>query len=538
MTITIRQALDSDAEGVRNIFASSYGKSYPYPQFYDTQSLKKMIFDDDTLVLVAEDDDNGQLIGTASIIMDFGRYGDLVGEFGRLVVHPDGRRRGLGMLLMKERLAHAEGRLHVGLVENRVVHAFSQRISDAYGFHSVGFLPHKLSFNDRESVAPYVRHFGQALQLRRNNPRVIPEAFALAELALRNCGITPDVIVDDEEPAYPHSDRYTLDCLTADGYASLFRLQRGRLAHREITGPARLSVGLFRLRASHSTYLLAREEDRIVGAVGYTHSKVERAVNVFELITADERPIRFLLAELERTCRQELDADYVDIDVSAYSPRMQRTVLEMGFLPAAYLPAHMLHRAERRDVIRFVRLYVPFHAVPDTLHEATLPMFRIVQRTFATREILPRVKAAIPNIDLFADLTGEQVRRLASSCRLASFPAGRRIFTEGEADGNAYILLDGRVEITLEGGAEDVGSVLEGECLGEMALLNAAPHSASATASTDVEAAVLSHEDFNTLVRRRPDIGVVVYRNLARGLGEKLHRLDIRVAGGDAQQTS
>ena len=39
-----------------------------------------------------------------------------------------------------------------------------------------------------------------------------------------------------------------------------------------------------------------------------------------------------------------------------------------------------------------------------------------------------------------------------------------------------------------------------------------------------VEAAELLHRDLADLIRRRPDIGVIIYRNLAVGLGDKLLR--------------
>ena len=46
-----------------------------------------------------------------------------------------------------------------------------------------------------------------------------------------------------------------------------------------------------------------------------------------------------------------------------------------------------------------------------------------------------------------------------------------------------------------------------------------------------VEAAVLGRDEMESLVRRRPDIGLVLYRNLAAQLGEKLIRADRRMMG-------
>jgi CRP-like cAMP-binding protein len=90
-----------------------------------------------------------------------------------------------------------------------------------------------------------------------------------------------------------------------------------------------------------------------------------------------------------------------------------------------------------------------------------------------------------------------------------------------------HVVLRGEVAIVVAGSATPVGVVRNGECLGEMSLLTAAAHSATATALTHVETAVLEHQDLAELIRRRPDIGLHIYRNLAVGTGEKLKRLDV-----------
>jgi CRP-like cAMP-binding protein len=109
---------------------------------------------------------------------------------------------------------------------------------------------------------------------------------------------------------------------------------------------------------------------------------------------------------------------------------------------------------------------------------------------------------------------------------VAAFGPDQVIFRQGDADRAMHVVLQGEVSIKLEGAAAPVpvGVVKGGECLGEMSLLTAAPHSATATARTPVETAVLSHEDLTGLIRLRPDIGVSLYKNLAIGLGEKLKR--------------
>jgi CRP-like cAMP-binding protein len=72
-----------------------------------------------------------------------------------------------------------------------------------------------------------------------------------------------------------------------------------------------------------------------------------------------------------------------------------------------------------------------------------------------------------------------------------------------------------------------VGIIEVNETAGELSLVrNNHPHAATILATADTEAAVLEHEELAALLRRRPDIGVVFYGNLAAQLGSKLLRAD------------
>lgn len=526
--IHIRVAGEEDASWIREIFESTYGEDYAYPEFYEETFLKKLIYSDDTLVLVAEDDDKGMVVGTASVVLESGAYTDLVGEFGRLAVHPTAWGQGIGSMLLQERIKRVEDRLHVGFMEARVTHPFSLTNGLRHGFAPVGFLPLKLRFGGhRENTALLVQYFGEALELRRNHPRIIPEAYQLAGVAMDQVGIKRDFIVDENAPPYPHGGEYTIQELSAQGYSSLLRIERGRLRKREVFGPLRLHYGFFRLRAEHSNYLIAWQGDHIAGAVGFTLDKCEQIVRIFELICLEDQAVRLLLHELEVRTRDEYDMCYMEIDVSAHAPGMQRTLLELGYVPAAYVPAMAFHRVERLDVLKMVRLLIPCDTGPMTLVPPVEDLAELILRGFQRQEMLPRIGELLDRIGLFAGLSEEQVQRMAASCGHASFGAGDLIFSQESECSETYIVLDGEVEIKVDGMDRAVGTVIPGECLGEVALLTGSRHSASAEALIDVRAAFLKRADLTELVRQRPDIGVVLYRNLARGLGEKLRRADL-----------
>jgi hypothetical protein len=253
---------------------------------------------------------------------------------------------------------------------------------------------------------------------------------------------------------------------------------------------------------------------------------VDKAVRIFELIALHDEVIRFLLSDLERACREKWDC-LIEVDVSARAPRMQRTLMELGFLPVAYLPALVFHDVERLDIVKMVRLLSPPQVGTDGLTPSCAGLAELVLRLFRNRTVLPRIAQAVHDLPLFARLSAEQVARLAGVCGVTTFAAGEAVFRQGEADNQMHVVLQGEVAITVAGSAAPVGVVRSGECLGEMSLLTGAAHSATATAVTRVETAVLGHDDLAELIRLRPDIGLHIYRNLAVGTGEKLKRLDV-----------
>jgi len=527
-SIHVRLAEEADVSQIRDVYTASYLDFYPYKEFYDTQWLKRTIFGDDVLMLVAEASETQRILGTASVVLDIGAYSDLIGEFGRLVVHPDARRMGIGTLLMKKRIELIQDRLHLGLIEARVVHPFAQKIGLENQFVAVGFQPFKHYFSGKnESLALLVRYFGDALSLRKNNPRIIPEIGALAHLAFGNTGIPYDAIIDESSAPYPHINRFELKELTEAAHPLLLRIERGRVRNREVFGHMRLEYGFFKLRVGRASYLIASESQRLAGAIGFTLDHVEHTVRIFELIASSERAIWFLLSKLEQKAREEWGVESIQIDVSAYAPRMQRTLLELHFLPVAYIPAMVFHEVERLDIVRMVRLI----KMPEMGAINVMPPVKAfsdcVMEQFQRRDIAPRIAQDASNIPLFKGMTEEQMLRLASACTVVDFVPGEEIFREHAESRAMYIVLEGEVGICFAEARHQIGRVGKGEPLGELSFFCASPHSATATAASAVTAASLNHQDLSELIRRRPDMSLILYKNLAAGLAEKLHRSNI-----------
>jgi len=521
--VVVRDANESDIEGLREIFMAVYAGAYPFEGFLDRDWLLRSIYRDDIQVIVATDGEQGKLVGTASVVFDLGTDSDLLGEFGRLAVHPDARGRGVGGLLMEARLRFAAERMHVGFAQNRCVHGFSQRISRAFGFAPVGFLPMKYRMAHRESVVLWARHFGRALELRRNHPRVIPEVHGLATMALTGCGLSDDVIVEESAEPLPPAVHVQLEELTDRGMPALLRIERGRVRGREVFGPMRLHFGLFQIQARRASYIVARnpDTDAVNGAIGFVHDEQNAGLQVFELI-AREASLQATLFRALLDRAHEIGAVYVEVDVSAHAPRMQRTLLEMGFLPAAYVPAMVFDHVERLDVVKFVHLTTPIGPVPLDLLPGSRAIADQVLTRFANRGVLPEIEARLGDLRLFTGLSTEQARRIASHCTVRELPEGYRIFGPDDVADEILVPLHGRCTVRRDG--REVGHVEPGEAIGEIAVLLEQPHSAEVVVDEALTLAVLTKSELDRLAAQRPDIALQLYRNLARGLGRKLGR--------------
>jgi CRP-like cAMP-binding protein len=93
---------------------------------------------------------------------------------------------------------------------------------------------------------------------------------------------------------------------------------------------------------------------------------------------------------------------------------------------------------------------------------------------------------------------------------------GETIFKEGEPAREHYIIQSGKVDIQL--GNRLLDTLEANDIFGEMALIDGAPRSATATAKTDVALVPMSKKDFLSLVTRAPTFALDVMGMLARRL--------------------
>ena len=132
----------------------------------------------------------------------------------------------------------------------------------------------------------------------------------------------------------------------------------------------------------------------------------------------------------------------------------------------------------------------------------------------------------IRNIPLFASLTEANRENLANLLRRKSLEKHEILFREGDEGTVFYIILQGRIKISVSRKLENVTLAIlgPGEFLGEMALLDGLPRSADATAIEKSQLYALSRKDFLSFL--------VSNENAVRGI---LYSLSTRLRKTDNQ---
>lgn len=146
-----------------------------------------------------------------------------------------------------------------------------------------------------------------------------------------------------------------------------------------------------------------------------------------------------------------------------------------------------------------------------------------------------QVNDALAAIPFFAGLDATALERVAAGMRARRFRRGEVIFHVGDPGDALFVIVTGEVKISLpsETGDEAILATLrDGAVFGELALLDGAPRSASATALNATEIVVLPRDRFRDLIANEAGVRDALLASIAAELRrltthvEELHFLD------------
>ena len=122
----------------------------------------------------------------------------------------------------------------------------------------------------------------------------------------------------------------------------------------------------------------------------------------------------------------------------------------------------------------------------------------------------------VPGLGGYAD---RQLAQLAPLVDEAELPAGTILMEEGRPGRQTFLIVDGQADVTLRG--QYLNRLGPGDFVGEMALLDAGPRSATVTAVTPMQVLVMDPASFASLISQ-PSVS----RRIASDLAGRLRRAE------------
>lgn len=131
--------------------------------------------------------------------------------------------------------------------------------------------------------------------------------------------------------------------------------------------------------------------------------------------------------------------------------------------------------------------------------------------------------STLSRLDVFCELNQEQLKQLVDLGEITSYPPDVVLFEEGDEGDRLYLILEGSLEITNKSDRQ-VFMLNSGDLLGEIALLDGLPRTATATTACPCKLFGLSRRQFEAFLAFDPSLAFNMMRVTNRKVRAALER--------------
>lgn len=131
----------------------------------------------------------------------------------------------------------------------------------------------------------------------------------------------------------------------------------------------------------------------------------------------------------------------------------------------------------------------------------------------------------LASVPLFSACSKKELQAVARASDELTLPAGRHLCEQGSVGREAFVIVGGSADVRRND--RKVATLGPGDCVGELALLDHGPRTATVTAATDLTVLVLGAREFAGLVDEVPPIA----HKLLKALAGRIRELDTKTFG-------
>lgn len=150
-----------------------------------------------------------------------------------------------------------------------------------------------------------------------------------------------------------------------------------------------------------------------------------------------------------------------------------------------------------------------------------------------SRKALTALVDSLSNIPLFDRLNGQELGVLAKYVNVIDVNPGEYIFKEGDKGDYVCFVEKGSLDVmkrSSAGGSAIIATLGRGRSIGEMAVIDNFPRSATIRASTKATLLTLTRSGFDLILEQEPTIGVKILKGISRLLSQNLRRTSSQLA--------
>ena len=131
----------------------------------------------------------------------------------------------------------------------------------------------------------------------------------------------------------------------------------------------------------------------------------------------------------------------------------------------------------------------------------------------------------LASVPLFRSSSKRELEKVAKAADEVIVEAGRVLVTQGEIGRECYVIVSGEASVSRDG--KEIARLGPGQPIGELAVLDGGPRTATVTAITELDLLVIGQREFSALLTEVPGLAHKIMVNLA----ERVRELDERVYG-------
>jgi CRP/FNR family transcriptional regulator, cyclic AMP receptor protein len=124
----------------------------------------------------------------------------------------------------------------------------------------------------------------------------------------------------------------------------------------------------------------------------------------------------------------------------------------------------------------------------------------------------------LSHVQMFSSLNKKELGLIARSADVVTVKPGKEIVTQGTPGHEFYLVVSGQATVRRNG--RKIATLGPGQYFGELALLDRGPRSATVTAETEVELAIISHREFLAVLNQVPAVSYKLLVSMASRLRE------------------